>query len=103
MTTQKLSREARDAALQSLDGWRIADDRDAIRKLYKFRDFNAAFGFMSRVAMAAEALDHHPEWSNVYSRVDVILTTHSAGGLSELDIKLAETMDRLAGETGLKG
>ena len=71
--------------------------RDAITKKFVFRDFNAAFGFMTRAALVAEKMDHHPEWSNVYKTVDVTLSTHDAGGVTELDIKLAEAMDRLAG------
>ncbi len=71
-------------------------ERDAIRRSYRFRDFNAAFGFMSRVALTAEKLDHHPEWSNVYNRVDVTLTTHDAGGVTDLDVALATFMDAAA-------
>ncbi len=84
------------AALQRLEGWRAADDRDALVKSYRFRDFNAAFGFMSRVALMAEKLDHHPEWSNVYNRVEVLLTTHDADGVTELDVRMAEFMDQAA-------
>lgn len=80
-------------ALQRLEGWRAADGRDAIIKEFRFKDFNAAFGFMSRVALFAERNDHHPEWSNVYNRVDVTLTTHDAGGVSDKDIALAHFMD----------
>ena len=86
-----------EAALASLDGWTRTEGRDAIAKTFRFRDFNAAFGFMSRVALAAERLDHHPEWSNVYSRVDVVLTTHDSGGVTELDLLLARFMDEAAG------
>jgi 4a-hydroxytetrahydrobiopterin dehydratase len=71
--------------------------RDAINRKFVFKDFNEAFGFMARAALVAEKLDHHPEWSNVYKTVDVTLSTHDAGGLTELDIKLAEAMDKLAG------
>jgi 4a-hydroxytetrahydrobiopterin dehydratase len=81
------------AALARLEGWRAADDRDAIRNEYKFKDFNAAFGFMSRVALHAERHDHHPEWFNVYNRVEVTLTTHDAGGVSDKDVALAHFMD----------
>jgi 4a-hydroxytetrahydrobiopterin dehydratase len=84
-------------AVAQLSGWSAAQGRDAICKQFKFKDFNAAFGFMSRVALMAEKLDHHPEWSNVYNRVDVVLTTHSAGGVTELDVKLAQFMDEAAG------
>jgi len=94
---QKLSGEARKSALTRLKGWREAAGRDAITKKFVFKDFNEAFGFMTRAALVAEKLDHHPEWSNVYKTVDVTLSTHDAGGLTELDVKLAETMDRLAG------
>lgn len=93
---QKLSGEARTRALARLHGWSDVSGRDAISKTFTFADFNAAFGFMARVALAAEKLDHHPEWSNVYKTVDVTLSTHDAGGVTELDIKLAEAMDRFA-------
>ncbi|PUA18474.1 4a-hydroxytetrahydrobiopterin dehydratase [Glaciimonas sp. PCH181] len=82
------------AALQTLSGWTAADDRDAIEKTFLFADFNAAFGFMTRVALFAEKLDHHPEWSNVYNRVIVLLTTHDANGVTELDVRMAQFMDR---------
>ena len=94
---QKLAGDARKAALAKLIGWSEVKDRDAISKTFVFRDFNEAFGFMTRAALVAEKLDHHPEWFNVYKTVTVTLSTHDAGGLTELDIKLAETMDRLAG------
>jgi len=94
---QKLAGDARKAALAKLAGWSEVKDRDAISKTFVFRDFNEAFGFMTRAALVAEKLDHHPEWFNVYKTVTVTLSTHDAGGLTELDIKLAETMDRLAG------
>ena len=81
------------AALARLDGWRAADNRDAIEKEFRFRDFNVAFGFMTRVALHAERHDHHPEWLNVYNRVDVTLTTHDAGGVSDMDVALAHFMD----------
>ena len=84
------------AALAELPGWSAADGRDALVRRFQFRDFNAAFGFMSRVALLAEKLDHHPEWSNVYGRVDVLLTTHDAGGVTELDLRLARFMDEAA-------
>jgi 4a-hydroxytetrahydrobiopterin dehydratase len=85
-----------EAALPQLTGWGAAEGRDAIVKTYKFADFNAAFGWMTRVALAAEKLDHHPEWFNVYSRVEVLLATHDAGGVTELDVKLARIMDEAA-------
>ncbi len=85
------------AALAALPGWTQADDRDAIRRTYRFADFNAAFAFMTRAAMKAEQLDHHPEWLNVYNRVEVTLATHDAGGVTELDVALARFMDEAAG------
>ncbi len=84
------------AALAQLDGWRALDARDAIAKTFRFKDFNAAFGFMSRVALQAEKLDHHPEWSNVYNQVEVTLATHDAGGVTEKDVTLAKFMDQVA-------
>ena len=93
---QKLSGEARAAALAKLSGWSEIKDRDAITKRFQFKDFNEAFGFMARSALVAEKLDHHPEWFNVYNKVDVTLSTHDAGGLTDLDIKLADAMDKLA-------
>jgi 4a-hydroxytetrahydrobiopterin dehydratase len=94
---QKLSGEARSRALTRLKGWSETSGRDAIRKKFVFDDFNQAFGFMTRVALVAEKLDHHPEWFNVYKTVEVTLSTHDAGGLTERDIQLAEAMDKLAG------
>lgn len=94
---QKLDGAARKTALGKLGGWNEVSGRDAITKKFVFQDFNAAFGFMTRAALIAEKLDHHPEWFNVYKTVDVTLATHDAGGVTELDIKLAEAMDRLAG------
>jgi 4a-hydroxytetrahydrobiopterin dehydratase len=93
----KLTGSARSAALAKLKGWSEVSGRDAIAKKFVFKDFNEAFGFMSRAALVAEKMDHHPEWSNVYKTVDVTLSTHDAGGVTELDVKLAETMDRIAG------
>jgi 4a-hydroxytetrahydrobiopterin dehydratase len=93
----RLTDTVRAEALAQLSGWRLVEGREAIAKQFIFKDFNAAFGWMSRVAMMAEKLDHHPEWSNVYRTVDVLLTTHDADGLTELDIKLARAMDRFAG------
>lgn len=84
------------AVLKELHGWTAVDGRDAIRKEFKFADFNAAFGFMARVAIKADKMDHHPEWSNVYDTVDVTLTTHDADGVTELDRKLAAFMDEIA-------
>ena len=86
-----------DAALARLSGWaKVEGGRDAICKTYKFKDFNAAFGFMTRVALIAEKLDHHPEWFNVWNRVDVTLATHDADGVTESDVKLAQFMDDAA-------
>ena len=94
---QKLDNAARKSALAKLNGWSEVSGRDAITKKFAFKNFNEAFGFMSRVALVAEKMDHHPEWSNVYKTVDVTLSTHDAGGLTELDVKLAEAMDQIAG------
>lgn len=94
---EKLSGEARRAALAKLAAWREVEGRDAIAKTFVFADFNAAFGFMTRVALVAEKHDHHPEWFNVYKTVEVTLSTHDAGGLTARDIALAEAMDRIAG------
>lgn len=87
---------ARQTALRELHGWSEVEDRDAIRKIYHFSDFSEAWGFLSRVALAAEKMDHHPEIFNVYDRVEIILSTHDANGLSERDIRLAEIIDELA-------
>jgi 4a-hydroxytetrahydrobiopterin dehydratase len=84
-------------ALAQLEGWTEAVGRDAIAKSFRFADFNTAFGFMARVALRAEQMDHHPEWFNVYNRVDVVLTTHDAGGVTDKDIVLAMFMDEAAG------
>ena len=93
----KLDEAARKSLAARLPGWRLAEGRDAIQKTFKFKDFSEAFGFMARAALVAEKMDHHPEWSNVWNRVEVTLATHSAGGLTDLDVKLAEAMDRIAG------
>ena len=93
---EKLTPDARAAALGGLSDWSdTADGRDAITKSFRFRNFVEAFGFMTQVALKAEKMDHHPEWSNVYGTVDVVLTTHSADGVTELDVKLARFMDAL--------
>jgi 4a-hydroxytetrahydrobiopterin dehydratase len=97
----RLEGEERRAALAGLSGWKPVEGRDAIARRFVFRDFNQAFSFMTRVAMQAEKLDHHPEWSNVYRTVDVILTTHDAGGLTELDIRLAKFMETAANQSDL--
>ena len=91
----KLSSSDRDAALRSLPGWRHDAAADAITREFKFKDFSEAFAFMTRVALLAQAADHHPEWSNVYNRVTITLSTHSAGGLTEKDLKLAGEIDKL--------
>lgn len=94
--TEKLTNAARAAGLADLDGWQDVDGRDAIHKTFRFADFNAAFGFMSRAALMAEKMDHHPEWFNVYNRLDITLTTHDADGVSHKDIALAGFLDGLA-------
>lgn len=94
---QKIGAAQRDAALAELTGWKMVDGRDALTRSLKFADFSAAFGFMTRVALAAEKLDHHPEWSNVWNRIEITLSTHDAGGLTQRDIDLAKIIDKLAG------
>jgi 4a-hydroxytetrahydrobiopterin dehydratase len=94
---QKLDEAARKGLAARLPGWTVIAGRDAIQRTFKFKDFSQAFGFMTRAALVAEKMDHHPEWTNVWNRVDVTLSTHSAGGLTELDVKLAEAIDRIAG------
>ncbi|MCT7666415.1 4a-hydroxytetrahydrobiopterin dehydratase [Shinella kummerowiae] len=98
MKQERLSEEAIAEALAGLDGWSRSDDGIAIEKRFKFKTFREAFGFMTEGALAAEKFNHHPEWFNVYNRVDVRLTNHDAGGLTELDVKLATAMDKAAGE-----
>ena len=93
---EKLSGDARQKALAGLDGWQEGDGRDAIAKQFQFADFNAAFGWMSRVALLAEKIDHHPEWFNVYNRVNVTLATHEADGVTSRDIKMAQAMNAYA-------
>ena len=93
----RLSDEERRKELAALTTWSLAEDRDAIEKSFVFSDFNEAFCWMTRVALAAEKINHHPEWFNVYKKVSVTLSTHDAGGLTQLDIKLARIMDDLAG------
>lgn len=92
----KLTPDARRQALERLSGWSAVQNRDAITRKFTFRDFRQAFAFMTRVAEVAEEMNHHPEWFNVYKTVEVTLSTHDAGGLTDLDVKLAEAMDRLA-------
>ena len=95
--SEKLTGDARKTALGKLPHWSEASGRDAITRKFTFKDFNQAFGFMTRAALVAEKMDHHPEWFNVYKTVEVTLSTHDAGGVTELDVKLAEAMDKLAG------
>ena len=95
--TQKLTADARKAALTRLTGWSVVAGRDAIARTFTFKDFNQAFGFMTRAALVAEKMDHHPEWFNVYKTVEVTLSTHDAGGVTERDVQLAEAMNKLAG------
>ncbi|MEZ5886816.1 MAG: 4a-hydroxytetrahydrobiopterin dehydratase [Paracoccaceae bacterium] len=97
--TGPLTKEERESELPALgeSGWRAVPDRDAIRKIWKFKSFSEAWGFMSRAALIAEKLNHHPEWSNVYNVVDVTLTTHDAPGLSALDLTFARRLDKVAG------
>ena len=98
MTQIKLDAEDVAERLKAMDGWVLAEDGASIWKAFRFKTFAQAFGFMSEIALAAEKLDHHPEWFNVYNKVDVTLTTHSCDGLSDLDLRLARRMDKLAGE-----
>src|SRR5579864_9852150 len=98
---EKLSAEARKQALKGLSGWAEKQGGEAIGRSFVFRDFNEAFGFMSRVALVAEKNDHHPEWRNVYKTVDVVLATHDAGGVTARDIDLAKAMNAVAAQLGL--
>jgi 4a-hydroxytetrahydrobiopterin dehydratase len=91
----KLNDTERKTGLAALKEWQVAEGRDAIRRSFKFKNFSEAWGFMNRVALLAETQDHHPEWSNVYSRVEILLTTHDCDGLSERDLKLARAIDKL--------
>jgi len=97
MAVEKLTQEARQSLLDELASWQMVVGRDAIQRSFKFKNFSQAWGFMTRVALAAEKQDHHPEWFNVYNRVDIVLSTHDCQGLSERDLKLARTIDKLAG------
>ena len=92
---EKLNQKEREAFSREFSGWEVDRGRDAIKKTFTFRDFTEAFGFMAQVALAAEKADHHPEWFNVYNRVEVTLTTHDAGGLTERDVRLARFMEEL--------
>jgi len=93
---ERLTTEARDQALGGIPGWTEVQGRDAIGKTFVFKDFNEAFGFMTRAALVAEKMDHHPEWRNVYKTVEVALSTHDAGGVTRLDIDLAKAMNAIA-------
>jgi 4a-hydroxytetrahydrobiopterin dehydratase len=97
MAREKLGRQAVEEAMAGLDGWTLAADGLSIRRTFAFKNFSEAFAFMTRSALAAEKLDHHPDWSNVYKTVDVKLNTHDAGGLTALDFELAKRMNRYAG------
>lgn len=92
---ERLSEQARDTALAALTRWQHEPGRDAITRRFTFADFNQAFAFMTRVALLAEKADHHPEWSNVWNRVDILLTTHDAGGLSQRDVDMARAIEGL--------
>jgi 4a-hydroxytetrahydrobiopterin dehydratase len=98
---ERLTAEARKQALGAIPGWSEISGRDAIGKTFVFKDFNEAFGFMTRAALVAEKNDHHPEWRNVYKTVEVVLATHDAGGVTARDIKLAEAMDAIARQLGV--
>src|SRR5437868_7693710 len=98
---ERLSGEARKSALNELSGWSEVPGREAITRTFTFKDFNEAFGFMSRVALVAEKRDHHPEWKNVYKTVEVVLATHDAGGVTMRDIELAGAMNAIASQLGV--
>ncbi len=98
---QRLTAEARKSALQGLPGWAEVSGRDAIARTFVFKDFNEAFGFMSRAALVAEKHDHHPEWRNVYKTVEVVLSTHDAGGVTQKDVELAKAMNTIAKALGV--
>jgi 4a-hydroxytetrahydrobiopterin dehydratase len=97
----RLTDKEREAALATVPGWRFDAEAGAIRRTVRFADFSAAFAFMTRVAMAAEKVDHHPDWSNSWNKVDIALSTHSAGGLTALDIAMAQAIDALAADGAL--
>ena len=104
MPFEILTKAEIDISIKQLDGWTVLTDGDqhALEKTYVFSGFNAAFGFMSRVALAAERANHHPEWQNIYNKVSIRWTTHASGGVTSLDLKLAQQCDALAGATGQK-
>lgn len=93
---RKLDPQTIENELKNLPDWSMSNEREAIEKSFKFKTFNQAFGFMSRIALLAEKMDHHPEWFNVYNRVDITLTTHDADGISERDIKMAKKIESYA-------
>lgn len=95
---EKLNSQTVRESLDSLSGWTIAEGREAIAKSFKFKDFSAAWAFVSRAALLAEKMNHHPEWFNVYNKVDVTLSTHDAGGITDLDLKMAAALNKYAGE-----
>ncbi|WP_315926314.1 4a-hydroxytetrahydrobiopterin dehydratase [Mesorhizobium sp. SP-1A] len=97
MGRERLDKQAIEAALANAAGWTLAEDGGAITRTFTFRNFSEAFAFMARVALAAEKMDHHPDWSNVYKTVDIRLNTHDAGGLTQLDFDLAKKIDRIFG------
>jgi 4a-hydroxytetrahydrobiopterin dehydratase len=97
MSREKLASEAIKEAMAGLEGWTLASDGNSMRRTFTFKNFSEAFAFMTRVAMAAEKLDHHPDWKNIYKTVEVTLNTHDAGGLTALDFKLATKMNRYYG------
>ena len=100
---QKFDAAQREAALAQLPGWTMVEGRDALTRKFTFADFSAAFGFMTRVALAAEKLDHHPEWTNVWNRVEITLSTHDAGGLTRRDVDLAKIIDAAAAVAAPRG
>jgi len=100
VSAPRLSPQARAAALAELPAWTEVDGREAIHRTFTFANNNQAFGFMTRAALVAERMDHHPEWFNVYNRVDVTLSTHDVGGLSPLDVRMAKAMDTFAAQLG---
>ena len=102
MDRSKIDPREREDAIAALPGWRDAEGSDAITRSFRFRDFNAAFGFMTRAALVAERMNHHPEWSNVYNRVNVVLRTHDAGGVTRLDLEIARMMNDIARAEGAR-
>ena len=92
---KKLSITDRNAAIKKLKGWQLVKGRSAITKTFEFKNFNAAFSWMTAIALHAEKLDHHPEWSNIYNKIDVVLSTHESNGITKLDIKMATIMNKL--------